>query len=543
VLPFENLGDPEDEYFADGITDEITSRLAQLPDIGVISRTSAMQYKGSGAGLRQIGQELGVQYILEGTIRWARQGNTNRVRITPQLIRVADDRHLWADNYERDLTQIFAVQAEIAGRVADALNIALGEADKSRLEASPTEDLIAYDYFLRGRDYYELGMRALEDESAINMLKRAVELDSTFSLAYTWLARAAGILYFHNPAQGRELLDLAKKSAEASFRVSQRGPEGHMAMGYYYYYGEKDYDLALRHFSSALVEQPNDADVIEAISYIQRRLGQWQASLKSMQRAAELDPRSIRKVIELQLSALALRQYDLARHYFDLGCEIEPAAQALYERESWRYIMAYGDTRQARHTIEQGRRLIGPGSLDEELEILDIYDRDYQSALRRRPTADAARPFDDFNYYLSKGWIYKLMGDQPTGMLHFDSARVEFENAVTQAPDFPLGHSYLAAALAGLGRYEDAIRECEFALRLFSDTEDALLYPMVLGHLATVYTLAGNYDGAIETLDTLLSMPFVYSVNTLKLDPVFDPLRDHPRFKALIEKYEKTHGT
>ena len=238
-----------------------------------------------------------------------------------------------------------------------------------------------------------------------------------------------------------------------------------------------------------------------------------------------------------------MKRYDLAKQYFELGHKIAPDAKDLYERESWRHIMADGDTRRARKVLEDGRRLIGSGQLAEEFELLDIYDHDFQSALKHRPTVDAALPDDDFDYYLFKGWIYLFMSDKSASVSYFDSARVRFENAIAEAPSYSLHHSQLAIAYAGIGRDKDAIRECETAFNLISDMEDALLYPVVLSDMAEVYILTGEHELAIETLDFILSMPFVYSVQTLKLDPIFDPLRDHPRFKALLEKYEKTHGT
>jgi len=538
VLPFENLGDPEDEYFADGITDEITSRLASVQDIGVISRTSAYTFKDSEKTLPEIARQLGVDYILEGTIRWDKTGDTDRVRITPQFIRVSDDRHLWADNYERDLTKIFAVQAEIASHVAVALNIALGEPERLLIETEPTTNVEAYDYFLRGREYFERGGQRNRDELAIRMWNLAIEKDSSFALAYAWLARAHLYSYFLWPDKGSEQLELGKNAAETAFRLSNQGPEGHMAMGYYYYYGRRDYDRASEHFSHVLVEQPNNSDAIEATAYIQRRQGRWEESLKSLQRSAELDPRSVKKIVEMQLGSLYMRQYDLAKQYFELGRKIAPGAKDLYERESWRYIMAYGDTHRARKVLEDGQRLIGPSQLAEEFELLDIYDRDFQSALKHRPTVDAALPDDDFDYYLFKGLTYLFLSDKSASVLCFDSARTRFENAIAEAPGYSLHHSQLAIAYAGIGRDKDAILECNTAFSLISNMEDALLYPVVLSDMAEVYILTGKHELAIETLDSILSMPFVYSVQTLKLDPIFDPLRDHPDFQALLKKYE-----
>ncbi|MFH1372604.1 MAG: protein kinase [bacterium] len=542
VLPFENLGNPEDEYFADGITDEITSRLASVHVLGVISRTSAYTFKNSEKTLPEIARQLGVDYILEGTIRWDKTGDTDRVRITPQLIRVSDDRHLWADNYERDLTQVFTVQSEIAGHVAAALNVALGEPERLRIETEPTTNVEAYVYFLRGREYFERGGQRNCDELAIRMWERAIELDSSFALAYAWLARAHSYSYFNWPDKGSGRLELAKNAAETALRLSDQSADGHMAMGYYYYYSNRNYDRALEHFLLALREQPNNSDLHGAVAYIQRRQGKWEEALVSLRKAARLNPRSVELAENLQITALFLRRYTEAKRYFDLGRQIAPDDKRLYDLESWRCITVNGDTRQARQVLEEGRRLVGPTLLAEEFELLDMYDRDFESALGHRPSSDAASPDDDFDYFLFRGWLYSFMGRRATSVSYFDSARVKYEQAVAQAPDFAYHRSRLAIAYAGVGRTDDAIRECETAMGLLLITEDALLRPMVLATLADAYILTGKHELAIETLDSILSMPFVYSVQTLRLDPRFDPLRDHPRFQALIEKYEKEHG-
>src|SRR2546425_458958 len=291
VLPFENLGRPEDEYFADGMTEEVTARLAGLHGLGVIGRTSAIQYKRTTKTIPQIGQELGVEYILEGTVRWEKPPHgPNRVRVTPQLIRVSDASHVWANVYDAALADVFAVQSTIARQVAETLDVTLLAPEREALAAKPTTNLEAYDYYLRGKDYDARNYVEEDARLAVRMYQRAVQLDPRFALAYAALARAHLFLSWIFDQTG----ELPKAQA-ALGRAQQLGPElaeTHLALGYYYYWGSRDYDRALEQFGWVRERQPNDPDVISAIGYIRRRQGRWAEAVSNLIRAAELDPRS-----------------------------------------------------------------------------------------------------------------------------------------------------------------------------------------------------------------------------------------------------------
>ncbi|GAF85140.1 unnamed protein product, partial [marine sediment metagenome] len=268
VLPFENLGAEEDEYFADGVTDEITSRLAMVHSLGVISRTSAYAYKNSIKTLPEIAAELGVDFILEGTIRWDKTGDTDLVRITPQLIRVADDIHLWAGNFEKSITRIFDVQIDIASNIVDTLGVILLASERRSMEYRPTDDIDAYDLYLRGKEYWD---RNHDYEIAIPLLERAVEVDTNFAKAYSLLARLYGFVYFNLIDQTEQRLHQCEKAAKKAVRTSNGGFEGHIAMGYYYYYGKCDYNRALKKFEEVLRQQPSNSEVLTAIGFVQRR--------------------------------------------------------------------------------------------------------------------------------------------------------------------------------------------------------------------------------------------------------------------------------
>jgi serine/threonine protein kinase len=308
VLPFENLGAPDQEYFASGITDEITTQLAKVSGLGVISRTSVLPYKNTNKTVQQIGKELGVQYLLEGTILWDKFGTTNRVRINPQLIRVKDGTHVWAESYDRVLEQIFALQSDIAEKVASALNITLLEAEQQYIAAKPTENLEAYEYYLRGEDYRN---RVLTGNS-MDMYEKAVEIDPTFALAYARLSIEHSFQYFAYRDRTDERLNKAKEAADKALELNPELPEAHLALGYYYYWGRRDYDHALEQFTIALKGQPNNSDLCAAIGYVQRRQGKFKQAVTNLKEAVGLDPRSSDKAEELAATYRMLRKYSEA---------------------------------------------------------------------------------------------------------------------------------------------------------------------------------------------------------------------------------------
>ena len=311
VLPFENLGEAEDEYFALGMIDEIIGRLARVSGLGVISFTSAIQYKDSKKSLSEIARELGVGYVLEGMIQSDHSGETSRVRITAQLIRVSDDRHVWAQSYDRALTQIFALHKDIAANIANALDITQAESEEaSSTITQPTTNMEAYDYFLRGKDYWGKSIYSPKDRDlAIDMFEKAVALDSTFYSANYFLARTLSNKYL-NFAAGPETKLKAKNAADAAFRFAEGAPEGHLALGYYYYNGSRDYDRALEMFEAAAQKLPNNSDLLSAMGYVLRRQGKIKEAADHQQRGIELDPHSSGLAFSALNTLFLLRRYE-----------------------------------------------------------------------------------------------------------------------------------------------------------------------------------------------------------------------------------------
>ncbi|MEE9562194.1 MAG: protein kinase, partial [Thermoanaerobaculia bacterium] len=319
VLPFENLGSEEEAYFAAGVTQEITSRLGSVSDLGVISRKSALRYADTDKTIQQLGEELGVGYVLEGTVRWASSPDgSSRVRITPQLIRVADDSQLWSNTYDRIIEDIFEVQSDIASRVIDELGITLLEPEQRAVESRPTENIEAYQAYLRGLEYAnhpdftELNMRL-----TVEMFQRASELDPSFAQAHAWLSHAQARYYWFGHDLSEARMQLARQSAAQALALDPELPKGHVAMGYVHYYGARDYDSALKEFTLAQQARPNDKDTIAAIGFIRRRQGQWESAADQFAKALELDPQDANLTIDLGGALQRLRRYEEAEVEFD----------------------------------------------------------------------------------------------------------------------------------------------------------------------------------------------------------------------------------
>jgi len=345
VLPFENLGLPEDEYFAAGMTEEITSRLAAVSSLGVISRSSAVQYDRKGKMMKQIGEDFGAAYVLEGTVRWDHgPEGKNRVRVTPQLIRTADDTHLWSASYDRVIDDIFAVQSEIAEQVIGQLDITLMEPERRGLNTKPTGNIEAYQAYLRGLDYiYRPDYSEENYRMAVEMLERAVELDPNFTLAHAELSFAYSQLYHFGYDRTEECISKAKAAIDQALELQPELPEVHMHLGNYYYYVHKDYDQALEEFAIAERGLPNDTRIFESISYIWRRQGKFKESISPLKRALELSPQDAGMALNLAITYATLRGYKEAEHYYSRSIFLAPDQAEAYAWKALNYWMWEGD--------------------------------------------------------------------------------------------------------------------------------------------------------------------------------------------------------
>ena len=345
VLPLKNLGPGADQYFADGLTEELTSRLAGLSGLRVISRTSADQYRTSAKSLRAIGAELGAGYVLEGSVRWERSaaGSPGRIRVTPQLIAVQDDSHLWSQVYEAELTEVFGVQSQIAEQVTTALDVALRGQERTALARGGTRSSEAYDFYLRGLEYLTRSNQASDLRAAADLFAQAVQADPGFALGQARLARAHTQVYWHYYDHTVERLALARKALDAAVALAPDLAETHIALGYYHYWGEMDYDEALREFEAALRQQPSNAELLQAIGYVERRKGKWEESTAHFVEGLRYDPRSGVRNFEIGDNYFSLHMYPEAEHYLDRAITLSPDWPNPYVYKAWMYVSWRGD--------------------------------------------------------------------------------------------------------------------------------------------------------------------------------------------------------
>ncbi len=542
VLPFENLGPAEDEYFADGITDAITARLAVIRGLGVISRQSAMQYKKRQKDTRQIAKELRVDYILEGTVQRERPSDpTSRVRIIPQLIKASDDTHVWAETYDNDMSEVFRVQSDLAEQVAQALDITLLEPQRQALRSEPTKNMEAYDYYLRGNEYLYRSYFENDFEIAIGMYEKSVELDTKFALAYARLSEAHDQMYWFLYDYSEERLAMAKQAVDKALELNPDLPEAHMALGNYYYYGHLDYDRALEQFAIARKSQPNNSLLFAAIGYVRRRQGKFEQALANLKKASELDPLDKLLVLEVARTFIFLRKYPEAERYFNRAISLAPDQTEPYHRKASLYLRPQGNTENARAVLEEALQNTKSAAEDADIVILqveiDVFDRNYPEALDRLSLK--SEHINNRLYFIPSALryalIYGYMNKKEPAKKYYDEAQSILESKIEEQPGDERFHSSLGIAYAGLGRKEDAIREGKLAVELLPVTKDAWRGTLRVQDLARIYVMVGKYDAAIDHLEFLVSVPGEMSIPLLRLDPAWDPLRDHPRFKKLIE--------
>ncbi|MBN2184001.1 MAG: protein kinase [Candidatus Krumholzibacteriota bacterium] len=541
VLSFENLGPPEDDYFADGITEEITSRLAALQELGVISRKSALHYKDSDKTISEIGVELDVDYVLEGTVRWEQSpGGGSRVRVTPQLIRVSDDSHIWAEQYDEQFAAIFEIQSRIAEQVAARLDIALSGGEQNFIAAKPTENIVAYQIYLRAADHILFGQRPeVNYRRAEELLKQAIDIDPCFALAHAKLSHVNRSFYFYGYDRTENRLRIAKEEIDRAVELDPKGPEVRRELGYYYYQGLLDYDRALQEFVSLAGTLPSDAQLLMDIAFIWRRQGHIEQALANLQTAYAMSPMDAVLSVELANTYLTLRNPAKTLEYADKSIAIDPQDHWGYFIKSGAYVIGMGDVRRAWETLEACPDKTAMPMIWGKY-YLHLFDRDYQAVL----DMFEGSAFDVVylqNSYLPvsmlKGNACRLMGDSGRAVAFYGEALVLLEDAVRENPEDPRIHSSLGTTYAGLGRKEEAIAAGRKAMEIYPITMDAILGVDRLLDMAEIYTVSGENDAAIRLIREILSMPAIYTIRCFELDPRYDGLRDEPEYQQLVREF------
>jgi len=547
VLPFENLSDEkQNAFFTDGVQDEILTDLAKIADLKVISRTSVMQYRsGAPRNLREIGQQLGVAHLLEGSVQRA----ANRLRVNAQLIDARNDAHLWAQTYDRDLADVFAIQSEIAKAIADQLQAKLSPNEKKAIEQPPTTDLAAFDLYSRAKTLVlTAGLSATgepDERKAIELLDEAVKRDPSFFDAYCQLAYAHEQLYAitgfdHTPAR----LALAEGAVQAATRLRPDAAETHLARAQYLYNGLRDYAGALAELEIARRALPNDPRLFELTGYILRRRGQQEEGLRNLERAAELDPRNFNTLQQIALSYQALGRYAETIAALDRASAIVPDnAETRANRELF-YLCWKADTRPLRQTID-AILAQGPGA------IASAADTWFFCALAERDPAAAERALVALgdNPWLSnespiilshsfgEGLLARMTKDEARARTAFEAARVQQEKIVQAQPDYGPALCVLGLIDAALGRKDLALDEGRRAIALTPLEKDVINGSRVLQYFAITAAWAGEKELALQQLEAGLRAPFaseMLSYGALKLLPVWDPLRGDPRFEKIV---------
>jgi len=541
VLPFENLSDDkENAYFADGIQDDVLTNLSKIGDLKVISRTSVMPYRGKTQNLREIGKTLGVSTILEGSVR--RSGN--RVRVNVQLIDATTDEHLWASDYDRDLTDVFAIQTDLAQKIANELQAKLSPVEKSRMERRPTENGEAYLAFVQAHNL----QNAVEDlgklKQSEQLYARAVELDPKFALAVARYSQLESWIV-HTFERTTERREKARALAQRALQLQPDLPEAHLAMGFSLYYGDNDFEGALKEFEIAQRDLPNEAEGYLALGSIQRRLGKWPESNASLEKAASLDPKDSWVLQNLALSYQTLRDFDAANKTIDRGLKVNPDGLGLWEIKSKLAIAEKGDLSVAERAFQAAKSI--PMNDEEKLMIaggrLDVFllERKYQEALHEAESLSdgilAGIPAALCGKYYLLGFARKALHDEAGARAALLKAKDLVEAQLKQSPDSPDLRIQLAKVLAYLGEKDAALTEARRATEILPESKDAFGGPEIAEGVAEVCAVVGENTRAIELLDGLLSRPSPVTVALLKLSPAWDPLRKDPRFQALIDKY------
>jgi TolB-like protein/Tfp pilus assembly protein PilF len=546
VLPFENLSsDKENAYFTEGVQDEILTHLARIADLKVISRTSVMQYKsGAPRNLREIGQQLGVAHVVEGSVQRA----ANKVRVNAQLLDTRTDAHLWAQTYDRDLADVFAIQSEIAKAIADQLQAKLSPNEKKAIEQPPTTDLAAFDLYSRAKSLLLTANLSLTYEpdlrKAIELLDEAVKRDPSFFDAYCQLARTHEDLYAvggfdHTPGR----LALAEAALQAATRLRPDAAETHLARAQYLYYGLRDYAGALAELEIARRALPNDPRLFELTGYILRRRGQQEEGLRNLGRAVELDPRNFYTLQQIAVSYESLGRYAESIAALDRSLAIMPDNVETRAARGLNYLCWKADTRPLHQTID-AILAQGPGA------IASGADAWFFCALAERDRAAAERALValgdnpcwgestiNLSHSFGEGLLARMTKDEARARTAFEAARAQQEKIVQAQPDYGPPLCVLGLIDAALGRKDLALEEGRRAIALTPVEKDVYNGSFVLQYFAITAAWAGDKELALQQLEAGLRAPVasgMLSYGALKLFPVWDPLRGDPRFEKIV---------
>ena len=544
VLPFENLSsDKENAYFADGIQDEILTRLSKIAALKVISRTSTQKYKSAPDNLREIGKQLGVANLLEGSV----QKIANAVHVNVQLIRVSNDEHIWAESYNRKLDDAFAVEGEVATAIAEQLNAKLSGAEKQQVDTRPTDSPEAYDAYLRGLAFFERpDLLETDYQGAADSFETAVRLDPDFALAWARLSNTHSNFFF-NYDRSTARREAAHRTLDKAVRLQPSLLETQLAEAYYYYFVERDYDHARQIFEQIRLRSPNNSEAPRALALISRRQGRWDESLARFHEAIDLDPRNLKALMWISDTYVALRQFPAALKFIDRALDIAPADIAAIGRKA-AIFQAMGQLELADAVLVKIR--IDPndaqsvGAVAGQLLLQHRYPAAIELLQSCLAKINATQVLDRGQALFGLGELQRFAGEAVNAKASYSQSRELLEAGLRAQPDNAQLVYFLALIDAGLGERDVAMKEADRAIELLPASKDALAGPYLEEVRARVLARFGEKDGAIAALQHLLTTP--YGINgapitpaLLRLDPAWDNLRGDPRFQKLCEEKPK----
>jgi TolB-like protein/Flp pilus assembly protein TadD len=541
VLPFRNLSnDTTQLYFCDGFMAEILNDLQKVKSFTVRSRTSSDQYRDTKKSSIAIGNELNVNYLVEGSV--GREGNNLKIQVS--LIDAKADKQMWSNDYPSEMKQLFSLQSEIAKDIATELKAILSPEEIKKIEKKPTENPEAYNYYLQGNYYYWRGSGSGDNSTAIELYEKAIGLDPGFALAYTGIARCLLDQYWYYKDRSEDIRRKSKQEIDKAFEIEPGLSDAHLALGIYYYYGYLNYPEALKQFELVLKYQPKNTDATYWSAAVHRRAGNWEMAKSEYEKAVELNPGSSSIADNAGETFDLLRDYSKAEEYYNMSILSQPDWVFPYIDLSRMYLSWKGDTRKAREVLGNAARnnktSISDSLIIETKVLIDIYEGKYEEALKDVSLFKDEGIQTQFYFrpkYLYTATIYGLMNKPELEHTYYDSARIFLEKRRTDFPDDQRLYSSLGIAYAGLGLNEKAISEGEKAVKLLPVSKEAYKGPFLVEDLAMIYVMVGKYDEAIKQIKYLLSNPGFLSTKIFEIDPRWAPLRNLPEFKKMIESY------
>ena len=539
VLPFLNLSNDSTQlFFCDGFMDDILNNLQKVKSFTVRPRTSSYQYRDTKKSTLIIGKELNVNYLVVGSV--GREGNNLKIRVS--LIDAKADRQMWANDYPGEMNQLFSLQSEIAKEIASELKAELTPEEIKKIEKKPTENPEAYNYYLQGNYYYWKAGNSGDNKGAIELYKKAIELDPVFALAHTGIAKCLLDQFWYYKDHSEDIKRKSKQAIDKAFEIDPSLPDAHIALGIYYYFGYLKYPEALKQFELVLKDQPKNSEAIYWSAAVHRRAGNLEKAKSEFVKALELDPRRAEIADEAGETFDLLRDYSKAEEFYNMSIMLKPDWVFPYPHLSRMFLRSEGDVRKAREILGNAARnnkaSISDSLIIETNVLIDIYEGKYEEALKDISLYKYDAIQNQFYFrpkYLYYATIYGLMNKPESEHAYYDSTRMFLEKRIIDFSDDQRLYSSLGIAYAGLGLDNKAVGMGEKAIKLLPVSKEAYRGVVLVEDLALIYVMVGRYDDAIKQIKYLLSIPGLLSTKILELDPRWAPLRNRPEFKKMME--------